>query len=139
MTSSRLRIDGESLTIHDLVRSARGAGTVACSPEAIRRLAASRTAVESAVARAETIYGITTGFGKLANIRIDAGDLDRLQTNLIRSHAAGVGTPLPRDVVRAMMVLRANVLIRPTSGVRPALVEALLAFLNSGLIPWVPE
>jgi histidine ammonia-lyase len=140
MTSSHLRIDGESLTIHDLVRCARGTGTsVACSAEAIRRLAASRTAVESAVARGETIYGINTGFGKLANVRIDAGDLDRLQTNLIRSHAAGVGTPLPRDVVRAMMLLRANVLIRPTSGVRPALVEALLAFLNSGLIPWVPE
>ena len=140
MTSPHLRIDGESLTIHDLVRSARGGGVaVACSPEAIRRLAASRTAVESAVARGETIYGINTGFGKLANVRIDAGDLDRLQANLIRSHAAGVGTPLPRDVVRAMMLLRANVLIRPTSGVRPALVEALLAFLNSGLIPWVPE
>lgn len=140
MTSSHLRIDGESLTIHDLVRCARGAPVaVACSEEAIRRLAASRTAVESAVARGETIYGINTGFGKLANVRIDAADLDRLQTNLIRSHAAGVGTPLPRDVVRAMMLLRANVLIRPTSGVRPALVEALLAFLNSGLIPWVPE
>ena len=140
MTSAHLQIDGESLTIPDLVRSARGTGVrVVCAEAALQRLAGSRQSVESAVARGDTIYGINTGFGKLANVRIDAGDLDRLQTNLIRSHTAGVGAPLPSDVVRAMMLLRANVLIRPTSGVRPALVQALIDFLNAGLIPWVPE
>ena len=95
--------------------------------------------MEQAIARGETIYGINTGFGKLANVRIPADQLDQLQVNLIRSHAAGVGEPLPADVVRAAMLLRANVLLRPTSGVRPTLVQALVALLNAGLIPAVPE
>lgn len=140
MTPSTIPIDGHSLSLGALVQVARDRGTrVVCDPGGLDRLAASRKAVESALARGETIYGINTGFGKLANVRIEPADLDRLQQNLIRSHAAGVGAPLPRDVVRAMMLLRANVLIRPTSGVRPALVRALVDFLNAGLVPWVPE
>ena len=85
------------------------------------------------------MYGINTGFGKLANVRIPPDQLDQLQVNLIRSHAAGVGAPLSAEVVRAVMVLRANVLLRPTSGVRPELVDALVAMLNAGVVPWVPE
>jgi histidine ammonia-lyase len=135
-----LELDGERLTVADVVRFARDGSTVlTLNPGARARLDASRAVVEAAIARGQPIYGVNTGFGKLAGVRIDPGSLDQLQINLIRSHAAGVGEPLPAEVVRAMMLLRANVLLRPTSGVRPALVEALVALANSGLIPRVPE
>lgn len=137
--SQPLHLDGESLTLEALVRFAHDGGTVVAVPAALARVATSRAAIDGALARGDTMYGVNTGFGKLANVRVDAHALDALQANLIRSHAAGLGAPLPREVVRAMMVLRANVLIRPTSGVRPALVEALVAFINAGLVPWIPE
>jgi histidine ammonia-lyase len=133
-------LDGRSLTIEDVVRVARSAGTPVTVDRAARsRLLASRGAVEAAIAGGQTIYGINTGFGKLANVRVRADQLVQLQANLIRSHAAGVGDPLPVDVVRALMLLRANVLLRPTSGVRPELVDALVALLAAGVIPRVPE
>jgi histidine ammonia-lyase len=136
----RLALDGRSLTLADLVAAARDPrSTITADPKALGGLAASRATVEAAIVRGETLYGINTGFGKLANVRVPTGDMGRLQTNLIRSHAAGVGTPLDRDAVRAMMLLRANVLIRPTSGVRPGLVQALVAALNAGIVPVVPE
>jgi histidine ammonia-lyase len=137
---SDLVIDGRSLAIADVVRVARNAGLrVAVAPDARLALLESRRLVDRAVASGRTIYGINTGFGKLANVRIPPDQLERLQTNLIRSHAAGVGTPFSSSVVRAVMLLRANVLLRPTSGVRPELVEALVAMLNAGVLPWVPE
>jgi histidine ammonia-lyase len=132
-------LDGNSLTLEALVLLARGGGTLALAPAAVTALAGARAVIEQAIERGDPVYGINTGFGKLASTRIAPGDLERLQVNLLRSHAAGVGDPLPRDVVRALMALRANVLIRPTSGVRPALVEALVALFNAGLVPWVPE
>jgi len=133
-------LDGNSLTITHVVQFARDPRVRAeLDPEAVGRLAASRARVEAALARGDAMYGVNTGFGKLVNVRIDAGALDRLQANLIRSHAAGVGDPLPAEVVRAMMLLRANVLLRPTSGVRPELAAALIRLANSGLIPLVPE
>ena len=91
------------------------------------------------MASGQTIYGINTGFGKLANVRVAPDQLDQLQANLIRSHSAGVGEPFPAVVVRAVMLLRANVLLRPTSGVRPELVDALVALLNAGVVPLVVE
>ncbi len=140
MPTDTLLLDGNSLTIADVVRAARlPACRVGVAPAALGALEASRARVERAIGSGQTIYGINTGFGKLANVRIAPGDLDRLQVNLVRSHAAGVGTPLPVEVVRALMLLRANVLLRPTSGVRPALVEALLALWNAGVVPAVPE
>jgi histidine ammonia-lyase len=140
MPPAPLALTGRSLTIIDVVRTARDtSAAVALDPGALARLAESRTLVDRAIARGETIYGINTGFGKLANVRIAADQLDRLQVNLIRSHAAGVGEPLPADVVRAAMLLRANVLLRPTSGVRPALVQSLVSLLNAGIVPVVPE
>ncbi len=121
-----LVLDGSSLTIADVVRVARDPGIrIALAPEARAALAASRARVDAAVATGATMYGINTGFGKLANVRIAPEQLEQLQINLIRSHAAGVGALMPADVVRAVMVLRANVLVRPTSGVRPDLVDAL--------------
>jgi histidine ammonia-lyase len=138
--TTRLLLDGRSLTLSDLVRVTRDGGVlIDLDREALDGLARSRSAVEAALARGETMYGVNTGFGKLANVRIGPDDLERLQENLIRSHAAGVGDPLPAAEVRAMMVLRANVLLRPTSGVRPVLVQALVDAINAGLIPWVPE
>jgi histidine ammonia-lyase len=140
MPTDTLTLDGRSLTIADVVRAARNpACRVDVEPQALAALDASRARVDRALASGQTIYGINTGFGKLANVRIAPADLDRLQVNLIRSHAAGVGAPLAAEVVRGLMVLRANVLIRATSGVRPALVESLLALLNAGLVPVVPE
>jgi histidine ammonia-lyase len=140
MSDPTLVLDGRSLSIADVVRVARTPTVrVTLDPSARERLLASRRAIEGAIAAGRTMYGVNTGFGKLANVRIPPDKLDRLQANLIRSHAAGVGDPLPSDVVRGLMLLRANVLLRPTSGVRPALVEALVALLNAGLLPLVPE
>ncbi len=140
MPSSPIALDGRSLAIEDVVRIAREPGTaVVVQPGARAALIESRRLVERAIATGQTIYGINTGFGKLANVRIPPDKLDILQVNLIRSHAAGVGPPLPAGVVRAVMLLRANVLLRPTSGVRPELVDALLAMLNAGIVPLVPE
>jgi histidine ammonia-lyase len=133
-------LDGSSLTISDVVRVARDpSARIAVQPDARTALETSRQLVETAISSGQTIYGINTGFGKLANVRIAPDQLNQLQTNLIRSHAAGVGAPLPAPVVRAVMLLRANVLLRPTSGVRPELVDALAAMLNAGVIPLVPE
>ena len=140
MPSDTLLLDGRSLTIEAVVRAARNPAThIALDPAARQALTASRALVDRAIAGGQTIYGINTGFGKLANVRIAHEQLDQLQVNLIRSHAAGVGVPLPADVVRAVMILRANVLIRPTSGVRPELVDALVGVINAKIVPFVPE
>ena len=140
MPESVCVLDGRSLTIDDVVRVARlPAVRVTLDAEARKALLQSRRLVDRALESGQTIYGINTGFGKLANVRIPPDQLDQLQTNLMRSHAAGVGSPLPAPVVRAIMLLRANVLLRPTSGVQPALVEALVGMLNAGVQPLVPE
>src|SRR5437016_8247015 len=133
-----ITLDGHSLSIADVVAVARHAAPVAIAPEALASVGASRRAVESAVARGDTIYGVNTGFGKLAHVRIKPGQVRDLQLNLIRSHASGVGEPLPVDAVRAMMLLRANVLLRGTSGVRAILPELIVAMLNAQVHPRVP-
>ena len=140
MSDTQLVLDGRSLTVEQVVHAARDRSTsVSLSSDARSGLESSRARVDAAIAGGQTIYGINTGFGKLANVHVAPDRLEQLQVNLIRSHAAGVGAPLPTDAVRALMLLRANVLARSTSGVRPGLVEALLALFNSGLVPWVPE
>jgi histidine ammonia-lyase len=102
-------------------------------------MAVTRRVVDELVARNEVVYGVTTGFGKLSDVAIPPEKLAALQMNLVRSHAAGVGTPLPRRDVRAMMLLRANVLAKGFSGARAALPELLCAMLNADLWPVVPE
>jgi histidine ammonia-lyase len=102
-------------------------------------VAESRARVEAAIAGGAVIYGVNTGFGKLATVRVPPDRLLALQRNLILSHAAGVGDPLPEDVVRATMLLRANVLLRETSAVRPVIAERLAALLNAGIHPVVPS
>src|SRR5205809_2151608 len=132
-------LDGHSLSIADVVSVARSHAPVALDAKALKAVAASRRVVEAAVGAGQTVYGVNTGFGKLAHVRIPPDQARRLQLNLIRSHASGVGDPLPADAVRAMMLLRANVLVRGTSGVRPALPELLVAMLNQQVHPRVPS
>ena len=140
MSAPSVTLDGASLSIDEVVRVARDPSSrVALAPEAVAGVARSRSRIDAAVERGETIYGVNTGFGKLAHVLISPDALDRLQINLIRSHCAGVGDPLPADVVRASMLLRANVLLRPTSGVRPGLLHVLVDLVNSGVVPVVPE
>ena len=100
---------------------------------------ASRAVIERLVAQGETVYGVTTGFGDLANVRIEPDQVLALQRNLVRSHTAGVGEPLPVDVVRAMLLLRANALAIGLSGVRPDLAELLCGMLNAGVHPVIPS
>src|SRR6266699_3475048 len=134
-----LSLDGHSLSIAGVVAVARHGVRVAIAPHALAAVTASRRTVEAAVARGDTIYGVNTGFGKLAHVRIKPEQTRELQRNLIRSHASGVGDPLSGDVVRAMMLLRANVLVRGTSGVRPALPELIVEMLNAQVHPRVPS
>jgi len=132
-------VDGSSLSIPDVCTVARDRARVQLSGRARRRMSDVRSIVDGVLARGEALYGVTTGFGKLADVAIPPERLAELQINLIRSHSAGVGPLLPEDETRAMMLLRANVLAKGHSGVRPVLVELLIAMLNAGLHPPIPE
>ena len=134
-----LLLDGESLTLQDVHAVAVERTPVALAPRARERVAATRRIVEEIVRRHDVVYGITTGFGKLSEVAIPADRLAELQVNLVRSHAAGVGPLLPEREVRAMMLLRANVIAKGYSGARPELVELLASMLNLGLHPPIPE
>jgi histidine ammonia-lyase len=133
-----VELDGRSLSLEAIASVALDGCAVAIAGEAYPRMAASRAVVEGVVSRAETAYGINTGFGKLSDVRIGPGQLEALQRNLVRSHACGIGEPLPVDEVRAMLLLRANVLAKGLSGVRPVVVETLVAMLNHGVHPVIP-
>src|ERR1700761_3821563 len=133
-----LELDGRSLSLEDIALVALGGCDVAIARDAYQRINASRAVVEGVVSRAETAYGINTGFGKLSDVSIGPGQLEALQRNLVRSHACGLGEPLPEDEVRAMLLLRANVLAKGLSGVRPVVVETLVAMLNRGIHPVIP-
>ncbi|HEY8757200.1 MAG TPA: aromatic amino acid lyase, partial [Candidatus Limnocylindria bacterium] len=133
-----LRIDGNSLTIADVISVARRDTPVAldrASEQLVR--AAAKLVAESADGDA-AVYGINTGFGDLSQVRIPRADLAKLQLNLLRSHAAGVGDPLPQDVTRAVLLLRANTLACGRSGVRPETIDLLLDLLNRGVHPVIP-
>ncbi len=132
-------LDGESLSIEQIVAVSRQAADVSIAPDAAARARDSRSVIEEAVANGAVIYGVNTGFGKLANVRISDEQLEELQRNLIRSHVVGLGEPLPVDIVRGIMLLRANVLLKPTSGARPVIAQNLADMLNRGIHPVVPE
>ncbi len=134
-----VRLDGKSLRIADVVAVARGRARVEVSDDARIRMAASNAIVTRIVERNEVVYGVTTGFGKLSDIAIPPHRLAELQINLIRSHAVGVGPLLSEVEVRAMMLLRANVISKGFSGARAALVDLLAGMLNAGLFPPIPE
>lgn len=135
---TELRIDGLSLSLTDIERVARGQRVALC-PSARERVAAARAAVDRLVAGDRPIYGVTTGFGRLADVAVPPAAAEELQVNLVRSHAAGVGNPLPEQEVRAVMLLRANALARGYSGVRPEVIGLLLDLLNAGVHPVVPS
>ncbi len=134
-----ITLTGDSLTIDHVVAVARGGAEASIDPAAADRAERSRAVVQEVLEAGEPVYGVNTGFGKLANVRIPVEQIVELQRNLIVSHTAGVGDPLPVDVVRAIMLLRANVLLMPTSGVRPILAQCLVDMLNAGIHPTVPE
>jgi histidine ammonia-lyase len=134
-----VRLDGENLTIDDVRAVAQGLPQVSLTPAAIDKMRRSREPVERLAAGEEPIYGVNTGVGLLADVRIAREELDQLQVNVVRSHAAGVGPPLGREVVRAMMLIRANVLAKGFSGIRPLIAERLCELLNRGVTPVIPE
>ncbi len=127
------------LTIADVVDVARRGRRVALGVDARHRLDEARAVVERILAEDRVVYGVTTGFGQLATTRIPLDQVRRLQLNLVRSHAVGVGEPLPRDVVRAAMLLRTSTIAKGYSGVRAGVLETLCALLNADLVPWVPS
>ena len=129
----------EDLDPSSVVAIARRGARVQMGGEARERVRASRGRVEAMIEGSLPVYGVTTGFGALANTRIAADQRLELQRSLLRSHAAGMGAFLQPEVVRAMMAIRAKTLAAGYSGVRPELVDALMAFLNAGLVPAVPE
>ena len=129
---------GETLTISDVVAIANGA-PAKLSEGAHLRIEASRATVERAVASGAVVYGVTTGFGSLAEVRLDPTDADRLQHSLLRTHAVAVGPELSAMEVRAMLVLRAHVLGLGYSGVRRELAERFVDMLRLGILPVVPE
>ncbi len=127
-----------ALALDDLQRIHAGSGTLRIDPQALPAIRASAAVVQSAAAGAAAVYGVNTGFGKLANQRIGHEQLAALQLNLIRSHAVGVGAPLAPAVVRLMLALKAASLARAHSGVREAVIDTLLAVHDAGLVPYVP-
>ena len=136
---SNLVLNGVTLQLEDVRRVAAGGVLVSISPEAVQRVERAHAVVRSIVDSGEQVYGVNTGFGHLKDISIPRDQLEALQHNLVRSHCAGVGPPLPAPATRALMLLRAHVLSRGHSGVRPHLIETLLAHLNADLLPIVPE
>ncbi|HUB79670.1 MAG TPA: histidine ammonia-lyase [Bryobacteraceae bacterium] len=135
-----LALDGNHLTLADTCAAARArTASVVLAPAAYTQMKASRALVERLAAGDAPIYAVNTGVGLLADVRIPAGDLEHLQRNVIRSHCVGVGEPLAREVVRAMMLIRANVLAKGFSGIRPLVAEQICALLGRGVTPVVPS
>lgn len=132
-------IDGGPLTTEQVVEVASGRARAVASDALPELMAPSREIVDSTVEAGETVYGITTGFGALASTHIGKDEAETLQYNLIRSHASGVGDPLPDDLVRAILLLRARTLSQGHSGVRPILVHRLLEMIDRGILPVIPS
>ncbi|WP_348261436.1 histidine ammonia-lyase [Telmatobacter sp. DSM 110680] len=135
----KLILDGQALKLSEVEDVALRGSKVEVSPDALRRVAESRGLIERILGAGDTVYGVNTGFGKLADVRIPGDKLSELQINLVRSHAGGVGDPLAEGEARAMLLLRANVLAKGFSGVRPQLLELLIGLLNAGVHPVIPE
>ncbi len=133
-----LELDGHGLTLDDLQQVVLGQKGARLAPRARERVTATRNLVEQFVAQGRVIYGVTTGFGSFSEVSIPPDLLRKLQRNLLLSHAAGVGDPLPEPAVRAMLLLRANSLAGGHSGVRPEVIDALLALLEHHLHPVIP-
>jgi len=136
---AEITIDGSSLTLQELVSVARGNAAVRIDRRALRRTMRSRAVLEKLLRQDKVIYGVNTGFGALSNVKVAPEDLRQLQANLLRSHASSVGKPHSTDVVRAMMLLRANTLIKGNSGIRPEIPQLIVALLNKRAHPYIPQ
>lgn len=132
-------LNGQTLTFSEVRRVLFDQERVSSSDESIRKVVASRKAVEKIVEEEKVVYGITTGFGKFSDVYIGKEDVEALQLNLIRSHACGMGEPFPEIVSRAMLLLRANALLKGFSGVRPVVIERLLDLVNAKIHPVIPQ
>lgn len=135
----QITIDGSPLTPQDVVAVARLKAKAVAGENLEARMAPARRVVEEAVDSDEVVYGITTGFGALASTHIGRDEVEALQHNLVRSHASGVGDPLPDELVRAILLLRARTLAQGHSGVRPVVVKKLLELLDKNILPVVPS
>src|SRR5437762_1850401 len=134
-----MQLDGQPLTLSEIAGVALENVPVEVSPSAHPRVLASRKVIEKIIARGAAVYGVSTGFGKLSDVRIPRSELAELQLNLVRSHACGIGNPLSEPEVRAMMLLRANVLALGFSGIRLEIIEMLCELLNHHVCPVIPE
>lgn len=134
-----VELDGNSLTLEAFQEVAQGRASLSVARAALAAMRVSRRCVEQAIEQHRVLYGVTTGFGKLATVTIPPEDIDRLQYNLLVSHATGTGDPLPETTVRGVMVLKANSLAKGLSGCRPQVVEALVELVNRGVTPVMPE
>ena len=132
-------LDGNSLSIEQVCAVARHQAKVFVSPEARAKMQRSRDVIERGVAEGAAIYGVTTGIGEFARIRISPEQSAELQRRIVYSHSAGTGDPQPEDVVRAAMLARANVLAKGYSGVRLCLLDTVLDMINKGVVPYVNE
>lgn len=134
-----VELTGHTLTIHEVKQVIYQNAYVTASVDSLKRVDESRKAVEKIVDEKKVVYGITTGFGKFSDVFIDTNDVEKLQLNLIHSHACGVGDPFPEKVSRAMVLLRANALLKGYSGVRPVIIERLIELLNAHIHPVIPQ
>src|SRR6266849_10853922 len=134
-----IHLRGQRLTLDQIADVATGREQVTLSDEARAKIEASRRVVEKIVEENRTVYGVNTGFGKLSDVRIERGELRELQLNLVRSHSCGLGNPLSEAESRAMLLLRANVLACGLSGARPVAADTLVAMLERGVTPVIPE
>lgn len=132
-------IDGNSLTLQDVVNVARKGFEVVLTEEAMKKVEKARKFVDELVDNEKVVYGITTGFGKFSDVSISKDEAKDLQRNLIISHACGVGEHFQEDVVRAIMLLRANALAKGFSGIRPKTLDTLIEMINKGVYPAIPE
>jgi len=134
-----VELNGQALTLEQIAAVAIGGEHVGVAPSARARITASRKVIEEIVARDAVVYGVNTGFGKLSDVRVPKDELRQLQLNLVRSHACGIGEPLSEPEVRAMMLLRANVLTLGFSGIRWEVIDLLCEMLNRRVHPVIPE
>ncbi len=134
-----ITLNGQQLTLQQIADVAEGREHVVLAAEARVRVEQARQVVQDIVAQKRTVYGVNTGFGKLSDVSIDESDLLQLQLNLVRSHSCGLGDPLPEVEARAMLLLRANVLASGFSGARPLVIDTLIAMLEKGVTPVIPE
>ncbi|MGA8022584.1 MAG: histidine ammonia-lyase [Candidatus Acidiferrales bacterium] len=136
---SAIQIDGENLSFELLHRVVFDGAKVELAAAARAKMLASRAVVERLIESGDAVYGVNTGFGKLASVRISREQIGELQVNLVRSHACGIGAPLSELETRAMLALRANAIAKGFSGVRPVVAETLCAMLNAGVHPVIPS